>query len=83
MKKKIREIENNFNIVLIVEHFDESLVLLKDLLAFCWEIIDVAYFTVNARIENEVEELSQETKGNLTAWNEGDMMLYNHFNKTL
>lgn len=48
-----------------------------------WEFVDVAYFTVNARTEDEVEELWQETKGNLTAWNDGNMMLYNNFKKTL
>lgn len=79
IKRKIREIANNFNLVLIFEHFDQPLILLM----LWWEFMDVAYFTVNARIEDEVEELWQETKGNLTAWNKGDMMLYNHFNKTL
>ncbi|KAJ8018297.1 Galactosylceramide sulfotransferase [Holothuria leucospilota] len=81
IKRKIREIENNFKLVLIVEYFDESLIVLKDMM--CWDFMDIAYFTVNARTEDEIEELSQESKDNLTAWNEGDMLLYNHFNKSL
>ncbi|KAJ8034961.1 Galactosylceramide sulfotransferase [Holothuria leucospilota] len=47
----------------------------------CWEFMDTGYFTANARIKQV--ELSQETNDNLTAWNEGDMMLYNQFNKSL
>lgn len=72
MKRKIREIANNFNLVLIVEHFDQPLLLL---ILSC-EFMDIAHFTVNARIEDETEELSQETKSNLTASNKGNVLLY-------
>ena len=37
----IQEIENDFEFILILEHFDRSLVLF--VLKFCWDIRDVAY----------------------------------------
>lgn len=81
IKRQIKLIDENFGLVLISEFFDQSLILLKDLL--CWRLEDVAYFVVNARKESQVVQLSDEVKSNLTRWNEGDLLLYQHFNKTL
>lgn len=81
IKRKVAEIDANFDLVLISEYFDESLVIMKDML--CWRLEDVAYFVSNARKDEKVITLSQETKENLTTWNAGDVLLYQHFNRTL
>ncbi|EPY80181.1 pescadillo isoform 1-like protein [Camelus ferus] len=47
VQEHILEVERRFHLVLLQEYFDESLVLLKDLL--CWELEDVLYFKLNAR----------------------------------
>nr|XP_032803399.1 galactosylceramide sulfotransferase [Petromyzon marinus] len=46
-RRMIREAEDTFSLVMISEHFDESLVLLKELL--CLDEEDITYFRLNAR----------------------------------
>ncbi|KAG9329993.1 hypothetical protein JZ751_028293, partial [Albula glossodonta] len=47
--KALREIERSFNLILIAEYFDESMILLKEFL--CWDIDDVVTFKHNSRNE--------------------------------
>ncbi|XP_078713410.1 galactosylceramide sulfotransferase-like [Lampetra fluviatilis] len=47
VRRMIREAEDTFSLVMISEHFDESLVLLKELL--CLDEEDITYFRLNAR----------------------------------
>ncbi|KAG9328630.1 hypothetical protein JZ751_012692, partial [Albula glossodonta] len=47
--KALREIERSFNLILITEYFDESMILLKEFL--CWDIDDVVTFKHNSRNE--------------------------------
>jgi galactosylceramide sulfotransferase len=44
VKKMIQKIDLEFDLVMIVEQLDESLILLKKLL--CWETDDMVYFKV-------------------------------------
>ncbi|XP_068937535.1 galactosylceramide sulfotransferase-like [Petaurus breviceps papuanus] len=74
----IREVEQRFHLVMLQEYFDESLVLLKDLL--CWELEDILYFKLNARRASAVPQLSGELYRRATAWNQLDALLYRHFN---
>lgn len=78
VQEHILEVERRFHLVLLQEYFDESLVLLKDLL--CWELEDVLYFKLNARRASAVPRLSGELYRRATAWNELDARLYRHFN---
>ena len=43
-----RELDAQFDLVLILERFDESLVLLQDLM--CWPTEDIVYLKQNERI---------------------------------
>lgn len=66
-----------FDLVLIEDFMDESLILLKNLL--CWSIDDVITFKVNARIKKkEIGDLAVERIRKL---NHADVMLYNFFLK--
>ena len=47
IKKHIDELAEKIDLVLIMEYFDESLVLLKREL--CWDLDDVVYFKLNQR----------------------------------
>ena len=47
IEKKIREIEETFDLVMIVEHFDASMVLLRNLLH--WDFEDLTSLKLNAR----------------------------------
>ncbi|XP_078389848.1 galactose-3-O-sulfotransferase 2-like [Cetorhinus maximus] len=71
-------LERTFDLILVAEYFDESLVLLKE--ALCWEIKDVAHFKLNARSSDSVSPLNATTAEMVKAWNGLDWKLYRHFN---
>ncbi|XP_060106058.1 galactosylceramide sulfotransferase [Heteronotia binoei] len=76
----IHETDQRFHLVMLLEYFDESLVLLKDLL--CWELEDMLYFKLNARKDSTVSKLTDELYQKATAWNFIDAKLYQYFNAT-
>ncbi|CAK6440069.1 unnamed protein product [Pipistrellus nathusii] len=78
VQEHILEVERRFHLVLLQEYFDESLVLLKELL--CWQLEDVLYFRLNARRAPAAPRLSAELYRRATAWNVLDARLYRHFN---
>lgn len=47
IRKHINDLAEKIDLVLIMEYFDESLVLLKREL--CWDLDDVVYFKLNQR----------------------------------
>ncbi|XP_063221822.1 galactosylceramide sulfotransferase-like isoform X2 [Bacillus rossius redtenbacheri] len=77
LQSLIRHVESHFDLVMIAEYMEASLVLLKELM--CWTLDDVTFFTLNAR--------SAAQRANLTAWerrrvaeiNSADAALYGHF----
>lgn len=79
--KYIQFLESEFTLVMIMEHFDESVVLLKRLL--CWELEDVVYLKQNERQDKDKRIVSEKLKQNIRSWNQADGMLYQAFNKTL
>lgn len=79
----IKKVESEFSLVLIMEYFDESLVLLKR--EFCWDIDDVIYIKQNQRKagnNTSNRALSTQLKYMIRDWNRADVLLYEHFNKT-
>lgn len=78
--KKISEIDQTFDLVLIAEYFDESLILLKDLLG--WNIDDMVYFKQNVRPNSNKNQIDKKTYTRLRQLNMADTFLYEHFNKT-
>ncbi|XP_068699298.1 galactosylceramide sulfotransferase-like isoform X2 [Montipora foliosa] len=83
IRKAIQKIESEFSLVLIMEYFDESLVLLKR--EFCWDLDDVIYVKQNQRKpgnNSSTTVLSTQLKERIRDWNRADVLLYEHFNKT-
>ncbi|KAM4719707.1 galactosylceramide sulfotransferase [Anableps anableps] len=76
----IQYLSKRFHLVLIAEYFEESLILLKDLL--CWSMEDILYFKLNVRKASSVSRLDLETKAKVLQWNWADWKLYEHFNAT-
>ncbi|XP_028317940.1 galactosylceramide sulfotransferase [Gouania willdenowi] len=76
----IQYLSKRFDLVLIAEYFEESLILLKDLLCWTWE--DVLYFKQNSRERSSVSKLSPEMRNKAAQWNGADWRLYQHFNST-
>uniref|UniRef100_S4RRM2 Galactose-3-O-sulfotransferase 1b n=1 Tax=Petromyzon marinus TaxID=7757 RepID=S4RRM2_PETMA len=80
-RRMIREAEDTFSLVMISEHFDESLVLLKELL--CLDEEDITYFRLNARSTSMAPRMDPDTYRRARRWNHLDSLLYEHFNRSL
>lgn len=76
----IHNLSGQFNLVLIAEYFEESLILLKDTL--CWTMDDILYFKLNARKGSSVSRLTSELRDKAMQWNGADWRLYRYFNAT-
>ncbi|XP_013386929.1 galactose-3-O-sulfotransferase 3-like [Lingula anatina] len=70
-------LDKKFDFVIVLEMFDESLVLLRRLL--CWGMDDVLYVVTNKR-EYEYKNVKDEiTVKKHRQWSKADYQLYNHF----
>ncbi|KFQ28423.1 Galactose-3-O-sulfotransferase 2, partial [Merops nubicus] len=76
----LKEIEQNFHLILIADYFDESMILLKH--ALCWDLDDVVYFKLNSRSQDTVQTLTPESVERIKAWCSLDWKLYLHFNQS-
>ncbi|KAI4832476.1 hypothetical protein KUCAC02_015443 [Chaenocephalus aceratus] len=80
VEDSIRVIAERFDLVMLMEHFEESLILLKD--ALCWEMDDILFFKLNSRMKSTVPKLTPELREKALQWNSIDWKLYKHFNLT-
>ncbi|XP_069475417.1 galactosylceramide sulfotransferase isoform X1 [Ambystoma mexicanum] len=80
VEARIHEVEARFQLVMLMEYFDESLVLLRDLL--CWDLQDIVYFKLNTRRGSAISQLTPELYEKATNWNQIDSKLYRYFNAT-
>ncbi|NXK01504.1 G3ST4 sulfotransferase, partial [Corythaixoides concolor] len=76
----VAELERTFSLVLLAEHFDESLVLLRQ--ALCWPEEAVAAFAHNGRPADANPRVSAAEAARLRAWNGLDWALYAHLNRS-
>ncbi|XP_066477595.1 galactose-3-O-sulfotransferase 2 [Tiliqua scincoides] len=76
----IQDIEQNFQLMLLADYFDESMILLKNTL--CWDLDDVVYFKLNSRSLESVQRLTSESQDKVKEWCALDWKLYKHFNNT-
>ncbi|XP_034024767.1 uncharacterized protein gal3st2 [Thalassophryne amazonica] len=74
----IAAIEQDFDLILISEYFDESMVLLRH--ALCWSLDDVVSFKLNTRSEQTRHPLQPDSIDKIKRWNTLDWKLYQHFN---
>ncbi|CAJ0955112.1 unnamed protein product [Ranitomeya imitator] len=72
--------DNIFDLVLITEYYDESLILLKD--ALCWSFYDVLSFPLNSRSNSTKKTLTLETQEKIKSWNNLDWEMYVFFNNS-
>jgi len=77
VSNKILELENQLDLILISERFDESLILLKDKL--CWNLEDVAYIRQNERTQKHKSKMTSKTREILREWLWADYQLYIYF----
>ena len=76
---KIAQIENNFDLIMVMEQFDESLVLLRELM--CWDWDDITYLKLNSQQKSKQSQLSPDGRAILKMFLKSDYMLYDHFKK--
>lgn len=77
----ITSVEKDFQLVLIMEYFDESLILLKRL--FCWSLDDIFYLKHNSRLHTlKKHHIPRQFRNTFLEWNKADVVLYQHFNQT-
>lgn len=81
VKLKIKQIDEDFDLVMIAEDFDSSLVLLSDVL--CWPLANMTSLKLNARKKSAIEKLSASSRKILKDWLWADYMLYDFFKKEL
>ncbi|XP_019623069.1 PREDICTED: galactose-3-O-sulfotransferase 3-like [Branchiostoma belcheri] len=83
-KQFIHNISRDFDLVMISDHFDESLVLLRRLM--CWDLKDVLYYkynNYNYSSEYDTSSIPQRLRDNHKEWAAMDYALYKYFNETL
>ncbi|XP_078000046.1 galactosylceramide sulfotransferase-like [Glandiceps talaboti] len=80
LEARIKELGNIFDFVIITEYFDESLILLREMM--CWELDDVVSFKLNARSSSSVYAVSPDMAVKIKNFNAGDVKLYNYFNES-
>ena len=77
----IQFLDKEFDLVMIMDYFDESLVMMKRML--CWEMDDILYVKLNERQDKEkANGFSTEVNENIRRWNKADVLLFNYFNAT-
>lgn len=75
----IERLDVTFDLVMVAERMNESLVLLRDLLR--WSLDDVVVFKLNTRQSRYRHTLSPELADDLRALNAVDVLLYEHFDR--
>lgn len=80
VRARLAEVERRFQLVLMAEYFDESMVLLRRRLR--WRLDDVVSFRLNARSQRSVTSLTPEGQERAKRWCALDWRLYQHFNRT-
>ncbi|XP_002738025.1 galactosylceramide sulfotransferase-like [Saccoglossus kowalevskii] len=79
IKLAIQRIDKEIDFAIILEHYDESLVVLKQMM--CWDYNDIIYYITKK--SSERNPVTTAMKKNIRAWNRADMLLYEHFNHSL
>ena len=85
IREWLQHLHNRFNLVMILEHFEESLVLLRRLM--CWRMQDVLYLVRNVGNyhykSSHVDNIDPSLMDNFRRFNQVDIALYDLFNATL
>lgn len=73
----IQRLDKEFDLVLLTEYFEESMVMLKNLL--CWTTEDMIHFNLNQRHQSERRNISSHLAKKIHQWNRADTALYEYF----
>ena len=77
----IQFLDKEFDLVMIMDYFDESLVLMKRLL--CWQMEDILYLKLNERQDKEKDTiLTDDVRENVKRLKKADVLLFEYFHKS-
>ena len=76
---KIKEIEKTFDLIMVVERLEDSIILMKNELRWTYE--DVVNFKLNEKDPSKKSTLTDEARMHLKQYLWPDYLLYNHFIK--
>ncbi|KAK3611394.1 hypothetical protein CHS0354_034834 [Potamilus streckersoni] len=79
IERLLKTLDEDFSLIMLMEYFDESLVLMKRIL--CWETKDIIYVPLNTLQRGASFSLKSDDIKNLKKWNYADYRLYEHFQK--
>ena len=79
IREKITEVEDSFNLIMMVERFEESLILMKNEL--CWDYTELTSLKLNGRVNDVKTKLNATTRSLLKEFLQNDYLVYNHFYK--
>ncbi|GAB6022890.1 hypothetical protein CHUAL_006986 [Chamberlinius hualienensis] len=79
--EKTKELDKQFDLVMISELFSESLILLRHEL--CWDIDDIVAFKLNSRPQSRKLQLNPEVVNELRKVNRADQIIYDYFYKKM
>lgn len=79
IEKFINEIDKQFNVVMISEYMEASLVLLSNIMN--WPIVNVQFLPINVRLRERKTNLTNEERQKIRNINSVDTQLYNFFLK--
>lgn len=75
VQSAIQQLEETYHLVLLTDYFEESLILLKDLL--CMSDEDLVYLQLKTRTERV--DVNPEQSRRIREWNKLDSAIYDHF----
>ncbi|KAK4301264.1 hypothetical protein Pmani_026597 [Petrolisthes manimaculis] len=77
----LQRLNQTFHLVMLAERFDESLVLLKDLM--CWRTEDVAYLSINSLVRpiDSATTLTNTTRAGILRLSKPDVQIYDFFSR--
>ena len=77
IRSKIMELDKTFDLMLFVENFSESMVLLKH--SICWNYEDLASLKLNSHDEKTKTIISENARKKLKLWLKDSYLLYDYF----
>lgn len=79
--EKLKSLDNEFSLIMLLEYFVESLVLMKRIL--CWDLKDILFMPINeySKEKGNKIKLSPDDISNLQKYNHADFRLYQYFEK--
>lgn len=77
IRQAIAKMEEDFKFVMITDRYEESMILLKNML--CLDYDDIVYLPLKVRTDNDRKKISSEAAAKIKKWNRLDTAIYEYF----